>query len=280
MQALKRLRVLYSCHGLHNAHNCMKGQNLYMVSNCGVTLSKSFTFSSKHTGRHLAVSNLVDGDKVDRTLISSWLWSRNLCTSGKHDHHICWSCGSTSVHLFFCSSCKVIQPPSEKASYFEVMNCEQKFALDTQKLQRRYLELQRTLHPDNFSQKTPREQEYSENQSALVSRAYRTLLKPLSRGLYMLELRGLRLEEGTDAGADPELLLEVMEINEKLAETRSREEVDAIGQSMRERLRDLVEEMNLHLNKGDLQSAKAVLIQMKYFTNIEEKVKEKLTEIL
>ena len=36
-----------------------------------------------------------------------------------------------------------------------------------------------------------KEQEYSEKQSALVNKAYRTLQKPLSRGLYMVSQRNL-----------------------------------------------------------------------------------------
>ncbi|XP_041957164.1 iron-sulfur cluster co-chaperone protein HscB isoform X2 [Alosa sapidissima] len=95
----------------------------------------------------------------------------------------------------------------------------------------------------------------------------------------MLELKGMHLEEGTDLSADPQLLMEVMEINESLAETRSQDEVDSIGRSMRERLKDLMGQINTALNEGDLQSAKALLAQMKYFANIEEKVKDKLSEL-
>ncbi|KAI4897413.1 hypothetical protein NFI96_029981 [Prochilodus magdalenae] len=47
-----------------------------------------------------------------------------------------------------------------------------------------------------------------------------------------------------------------------------------------ETLKDLTEQMNTSLNKGDLLSAKELLARMKYFTNLEEKVKEKLTENL
>lgn len=160
------------------------------------------------------------------------------------------------------------------------MECDQTFALDTQRLQKTYLKLQRSLHPDNFSQKTVKEQEYSEYQSALVNKAYRTLLKPLSRGLYMLELNGMGIEEGTDAGADPLFLMELMEINQALDEARSKEESAMIGASMKEKLKDLTEQIDASLHKGELQAAKALLAQMKYFANIEEKVKEKLSELM
>uniref|UniRef100_A0A9J8D1B6 Iron-sulfur cluster co-chaperone protein HscB n=1 Tax=Cyprinus carpio carpio TaxID=630221 RepID=A0A9J8D1B6_CYPCA len=192
-------------------------------------------------------------------------------------NRLCWKCGS-SAELFFCPSCNMIQPPDDKTNYFDILKCEQTFSLDTQELQKRYVELQRAVHPDNFSQKSLKEQEYSEEQSALVNKAYRTLQKPLSRAVYMLKLRGVLLEEGTDATADPAFLLEIMEINESLAETCSQDEVSAIGRSVREKLKDLTERMNSSLNKGDLLTAKELLAQMKYFTNIEEKAKSELLD--
>ncbi|XP_055017746.1 iron-sulfur cluster co-chaperone protein HscB isoform X3 [Boleophthalmus pectinirostris] len=156
------------------------------------------------------------------------------------------------------------------------------FTLDTQKLQKKYLQLQRLLHPDNFSQKSEREQEYSESQSALVNKAYETLLKPLSRGLYMLELQGLNIEEGTDSAVNSELLMELMEINEALDAVQTPQEANEIGQDTKGtgKLADLTEQIDTALNKGELQTAKALLTKMKYFANIEEKVKEKLSSFM
>uniref|UniRef100_A0A3B4VJC0 HscB mitochondrial iron-sulfur cluster cochaperone n=1 Tax=Seriola dumerili TaxID=41447 RepID=A0A3B4VJC0_SERDU len=154
------------------------------------------------------------------------------------------------------------------------------FALDTKKLQKRYLQLQRSLHPDNFSQKSVKEQEYSESQSSLVNKAYKTLRKPLSRGLYMLELEGMSIEEGTDSGADAEFLMELMEINEALDEAQTPEETNKIAQDTKGKLADLTERTDAALRKGELQTAKALLAQMKYHANIEEKVKEKLSQFM
>lgn len=45
--------------------------------------------------------------------------ARGLCSGSSVRK--CWSCGS-SAQLFFCSSCKVIQPPHDKATYFQILN--------------------------------------------------------------------------------------------------------------------------------------------------------------
>ncbi|XP_034547939.1 iron-sulfur cluster co-chaperone protein HscB [Notolabrus celidotus] len=194
----------------------------------------------------------------------------------------CWKCDEPLYKspAFFCMSCKVVQPAEAGTSFFKIMDCDYTFTLDTQKLQRRYLQLQRSLHPDNFSQKSVKEQEYSESQSALVNKAYKTLLKPLSRGLYMLELQGMRIEEGTDSGADSEFLMELMEINEAVDEAQSPEEANKIGQDMKEKLAELTGKIDAALLKGELQAAKALLAQMKYYANIDEKVKEKLSDFM
>ncbi|XP_023272883.1 iron-sulfur cluster co-chaperone protein HscB, mitochondrial [Seriola lalandi dorsalis] len=205
---------------------------------------------------------------------------RSYCTGQIKQN--CWNCKQSldKAQAFFCVSCNAVQPPEEGASYFKIMDCDCTFALDTKKLQKRYLQLQRSLHPDNFSQKSMKEQEYSESQSSLVNKAYKTLHKPLSRGLYMLELEGMSIEEGTDSGADAEFLMELMEINEALDEAQTPEETNKIAQDTKGKLADLTERTDAALRKGDFQTAKALLAQMKYHANIEEKVKEKLSQFM
>ncbi|CAB1320142.1 unnamed protein product, partial [Coregonus sp. 'balchen'] len=92
--------------------------------------------------------------------------------------------------------------------------------------------------------------------------------------LFQLELKGMYIEEGMDTGANPMFL---MEINEALDEEQSKEELDKIGASMKDKLKDLTEQIDASLHKGEFQAAKALFAQMKYFANIEDKVKERLS---
>ncbi|KAM6052091.1 iron-sulfur cluster co-chaperone protein HscB isoform 2-T2 [Chlamydotis macqueenii] len=175
----------------------------------------------------------------------------------------CWSCGSALPSAGglprFCPGCRALQPPGAQPDLFRLMDCDRSFRIDAQQLQRRFRTLQRAVHPDRFGQRPLKEQYYSEQHSSLINKAYQTLLNPLSRGLYLLELNGVEPAQETDCDADSVFLTEIMEINEKLAEPKNE---------------DILEETET-LIKDDLQEAKKLLAKMKYFANLEDKLKNK-----
>ncbi|XP_051682614.1 iron-sulfur cluster co-chaperone protein HscB isoform X1 [Oryctolagus cuniculus] len=153
------------------------------------------------------------------------LLSCNAASQARSNSPGCWNCGVPGApglgDGFFCPQCRALQPPDRARDYFSLMDCNRSFRVDTTKLQRRYQELQRLVHPDFFSQRSQTEKDFSEKHSTLVNDAYKTLLAPLSRGLYLLKLHGVEIPEGTDYEMDKQFLMEIMEINEKLAEAQS-----------------------------------------------------------
>lgn len=48
--------------------------------------------------------------------------------------------------------------------------------------------------------------------------------------IFQLKLKGMRIEEGTESGADSDFLMALMEINEVLDEAQTPEEANKIGQ--------------------------------------------------
>ncbi|XP_044282134.1 iron-sulfur cluster co-chaperone protein HscB isoform X1 [Varanus komodoensis] len=192
----------------------------------------------------------------------------------------CWSCGDPlagggSPAPRFCPACRALQPPEPRQDLFRLMGCDRTFRVDVALLQQRFRTLQRLLHPDYFSRRPQREQDFSDQHSSLVNKAYQTLLNPLSRGLYLLELNGVELEEGTDTEADPEFLLEIMEMNEKLSEAHNDAKIEEIENTIAAKQAELVASVSRAFEKDDLQEAKKLLAKMKYFANLEEKVKKR-----
>ncbi|XP_056385646.1 iron-sulfur cluster co-chaperone protein HscB [Hyla sarda] len=198
---------------------------------------------------------------------------RTLCAGSSR----CWSCqvGLSGSELF-CPACSSIQPPVEGRDYYQLLDCERSFNINIQELQRKYRNLQRFLHPDYFGQKSKQEQDISEKQSSLVNKAYNTLLSPLSRGIYLLSLHGISIPEGTEGSVDAPLLLEILEINEKLNDMSAAKEMEEIGMLVQETCQSLTENIREAFEKGDLDCAKVLLVKMKYYVNILDQVKKKM----
>ncbi|XP_011851126.1 PREDICTED: iron-sulfur cluster co-chaperone protein HscB, mitochondrial [Mandrillus leucophaeus] len=198
--------------------------------------------------------------------------------AGSNSPH-CWNCGgpwgSGREDRFFCPQCRALQAPDPTRDYFSLMDCNRSFRVDTAKLQHRYQQLQRLVHPDFFSQRSQTEKDFSEKHSTLVNDAYKTLLAPLSRGLYLLKLHGIEIPERTDYEMDRQFLMEIMEINEKLAEAESEAAMKEIESIVKAKQKEFTDNVSSAFEQDDFEEAKEILTKMRYFSNIEEKIKLK-----
>jgi len=132
----------------------------------------------------------------------------------------CWNCHERALGTRFCSSCgKLLQLP-KGVDYFALFEMPRKLCIDTEGLEKKFLQLSWKLHPDNFVNATERERELSLEQSSQLNDAYRLLRDPVARVEYLLELEGTRKEGEHKQQAPPELLEEVFELNESLDELR------------------------------------------------------------
>ena len=101
-------------------------------------------------------------------------------------------------------------------NYFEIFRLPVDFNIDISELSERHRELQKEVHPDRFASGTEQEKRLSMQWSALVNTAHETLRSPLLRVIYMLELRGLRLDHNPQLPA--ELLMRQIQLREELEE--------------------------------------------------------------
>ena len=122
---------------------------------------------------------------------------------------------------------------------FDVLGLAPSFDLDSKVLEQRYRDLQRALHPDKFAQASAAERRASLSRAVSVNEAYRALRDELKRAEVLYARLGGKLSERGGEPADPELLMEVMELREQLSETKQSRDVAA-----RERLTREVRQLN------------------------------------
>ncbi|MGH2552084.1 MAG: Fe-S protein assembly co-chaperone HscB [Chitinophagaceae bacterium] len=100
-------------------------------------------------------------------------------------------------------------------NYFELFELPVQLKIDKSSLPLKYFELSRKYHPDFFVNGTDTEKSFALERSAMINKAFKTFQDPDTTIRYVLQLKGLLVEEEKHE-LPPGFLMEVMEINEEL----------------------------------------------------------------
>jgi len=132
----------------------------------------------------------------------------------------CPSCARLQEPRLFCSECGA--PLAVELDYFATLGLPRRLTIDPKQLENLYHELGRRVHPDRFANSANALREASSTATALLTRAFRTLRDPVSRGLYWMELHGEKLATANQR-VPSELAELIFEVQETLEELRSSE---------------------------------------------------------
>src|SRR5688500_5612570 len=104
-------------------------------------------------------------------------------------------------------------------NYFELFEIPVQLVVDSSSLQKKFIELSRKYHPDYFATQSSEKQAEVLEISASLNKAWKTFQNPDETIKYVLRSKGL-LEEEEKFQLPPGFLMEMMEINEQLAEAK------------------------------------------------------------
>lgn len=113
-------------------------------------------------------------------------------------------------------------------NYFELFDIPVQFRPPVTSLKARFFSLSREFHPDYHSQADESAQMEMLEKSSLLNKAWKTLQDPDETIRYVLQLKGL-LEEEEKYTLPPAFLMEMLEINEQLAEAKMEGDETAIA---------------------------------------------------
>ena len=121
---------------------------------------------------------------------------------------------------------------------FSTLGVEPAFDLDLAVLERRHRELSRELHPDRYVGRPAGERRQALGRAIEVNEAWRVLKDPIRRAEALLTLSGTPVGETNEPKPDPELLMDMMEQRESLAEARQKRDpalLEKLAGTMRDR---------------------------------------------
>jgi molecular chaperone HscB len=155
----------------------------------------------------------------------------------------CPSCERDQEPRLLCAQCGL--PLGAALDFFAALRLPRELTLDPAQLEQIYHDLGRRIHPDRFADKSAKLRDASLRATALLTRAYRTLRDPVSRGLYWLELNGHKLAENNKS-VPPDLAEMVFEVQEQLADLRAARDTSG---SEAEQLRRGLDERRVELHR-------------------------------
>ncbi|MBI2792112.1 MAG: Fe-S protein assembly co-chaperone HscB [Gammaproteobacteria bacterium] len=161
----------------------------------------------------------------------------------------------------------------EKGDYFTLFGLPQTFTQDLSQIKSRYHRLQQKMHPDNFVHATPQEKRIAVEFAATINEAYRTLITPLKRAIYLLKVRGVDIQSETDTNMPIEFLMQQMEMRERLADgevLQVKEEVRAKLMESEAKLSELLDAQNT-----PLPLAREEVRKMLFYVRLNEEIIEK-----
>jgi molecular chaperone HscB len=150
-------------------------------------------------------------------------------------------------------------------TYFDMFGLAADFAVDLGALEQKYFQLQRLLHPDRFVGKTGAEKLAAQSQAVEVNAAYRTLSHPLERALYILKLNDILVgDENGKSVQDPELLMEVLEQREALAEIGNAKDLNNMEVKAHAEIEALLLQISSLFKAKKFKEAAQIALKLKY----------------
>ncbi len=162
--------------------------------------------------------------------------------------------------------------------YFALFQLKPQFKIDRQALESAYLTVQQKVHPDMHAQASDSDKRVSMQLSALANSAYRTLMNPIQRGLYMCSRNGVDPQLETNTAMPAQFLMQQMEWREALDDVRDQpSKLDELYKEVEQTRVNLLKEVELAIdetNDFDLaaKQLRALLFIDKFGAELEDAI--------
>ena len=157
-------------------------------------------------------------------------------------------------------------------NYFQLFSLAENFDIELANLQLKFRELQAQIHPDNF---IGRDQELASQAliaSSLINQAYTTLLNPLSRAMYLLQLKGIIIDLVHETNFKPEFLMQQIELREEIDSSRAANDIDKlekIEDQLKQQIQSLIKQISCQFEKQDYQEVIPFIKELAFYNKLE-----------
>ena len=187
----------------------------------------------------------------------------------------CWNCKSlVGYNQFFCHKCKKIQKPNHE-NEFKIFGVEEKFDLNLEELEEKYLKLQKLFHPDKYSTFSEQEIKLSTFHSSLINDAYQKLCDNNARAELLLKVKGFSVPVENRSFNDSDILEQIMDIQNECLEATNLKSKKKVLKNLNSVILVSLNDLKSSFAEKKYEEANKINIKLSYL----EKMKKNLRNI-
>jgi molecular chaperone HscB len=161
-------------------------------------------------------------------------------------------------------------------NHFELFGLPAAYAIDGDRLDKAYRDIQAEIHPDRFAHAGDAEKRLSMQWATRVNEAYQTLRKPFERARYLLQMHGVDAMDANNTTMPSDFLMQQMAWREALADALASADLaalHALEQELRVHARDLQDELALGIDqRQDWLAASETLRKLRFMDKLLEEI--------
>jgi molecular chaperone HscB len=166
-------------------------------------------------------------------------------------------------------------------NHFELFGLPAIFAIDADRLDQAYRDIQAEIHPDRFAHAGDAEKRLSMQWTTRINEAYQTLRKPFERARYLLLLRGIDAMAAGNTHMPADFLMRQMTWREALADANGdTPALTALERELRDHARELQQELADRIDqRQDWPAAAETLRKLRFMEKLLEEIDDALAAI-
>ncbi len=166
-------------------------------------------------------------------------------------------------------------------NHFELFGLPATFAIDADRLDQAYRDIQAEIHPDRFAHAGDAEKRLSMQWTTRINEAYQTLRKPFERARYLLLLRGIDAMAAGNTHMPADFLMRQMTWREALADANGdTPALTALERELRDHARELQQELADRIDqRQDWPAAAETLRKLRFMEKLLEEIDDALAAI-
>ena len=172
----------------------------------------------------------------------------------------------------------VMTPDILTCDFFQLFDKPVSFEVDIDLIQRRYMDIQKAVHPDKFVNASAQEKRISMQQTSRINEALNTLKQPVDRALYLLKLKGIDINFENETTMDASFLMEQMEVREALSEVREKKdplaELDRVAAEIKVKTTNMMNEFSGCYEEDRLDEARELIRKMQFMQKAKKEIND------